>query len=55
MANMLALCFVLFVLAPALLARGAEMRQRVRRSEVGAVACVGAVRMGVRLEWRWAV
>lgn len=48
----IALVIVLLVIAPALLARGAEMRQQITRSEVGAVALVGCIRLGIRLEWR---
>lgn len=52
MTNLIVALFVLFVLAPVLIARGGEMRQRVRRSEIGAVALVGVIRLGVRVEWR---
>lgn len=52
MYRLLSLLIVLLFIAPALLARGAQMRQSVRGSSVGAVGSVGAIRWGVRVEWR---
>ncbi len=52
MSRLLSLLIVLLFIAPALLARGAEMRQSVRGADFGAVGAVGAVAWGVRVEWR---
>lgn len=46
-------CLVFFgLIAPALLARGGQMRQHVRGAEFGAGAWFGVVKVGFRVEWR---
>ena len=46
-------CLVFFgLIAPALLARGGQMRQRVTGAEWGAGAWFGVVKIGFRVEWR---
>lgn len=52
MTKLLTLLFVLLVLAPALLARGAEMRVQERRGARGLVGEFGAVRFAVQVRWR---
>lgn len=40
------------LIAPALMKRGGQMRQRVRGAEFGAGAWFGVVKIGIRVEWR---
>jgi hypothetical protein len=48
----LTLILVLLVIAPALIDRGGEMRAEQRGRARMVLASVGAIRLGVRVEWR---
>lgn len=50
--KLLTLILVLLFIAPALIDRGGEMRAEQRGSARMVLASVGAVRFGVRVEWR---
>lgn len=52
MCRLISLMIVLFLIAPALLAQGAQMRQSVRGASMGAVGRVGAIGWGIQVEWR---
>lgn len=52
MTRLLAFLLLLCVIAPALMARGGQMTMRERGSEVGALAQIGAARIGIELRWR---
>ena len=52
MYRLLALLIVVCLIAPALLARGGQMRQRERGASVGALCQLGAAKFGIEIRWR---
>lgn len=52
MTRLLAFLLLLYVIAPALMARGGQMTMRERGVEVGTLAWFGAARIGIELRWR---
>jgi len=51
MTRLLSLLFVLCVIAPALLARGGQMRARFAGGAWGMGAAVGVMRVGFEIRW----
>ncbi len=51
-AALLTCLFFFGVLAPALLRRGGQMRQRERGATWGVGAWYGVVKVGIKVEWR---